>query len=255
MMPRIVAASTITEQAEALASACRRLHARGLLAGAEGNLSVRLADGSLLVTASGIDKAAAHAAQVLHLYADGTPCHSGDAFAPECDAAHQSGRDSRVRPSSELGMHLAIYAARQDIMAVVHAHPPAATGFAAAGVPLPANVLPEVPVVVGPVALVPYGRPGTPALANALAPFLAGHTVFLLANHGVTTVGSSLTDALLRMESVEQAARILVVARLLGGAQTLSVSEAAVLASLHHSVELHSELHHERGDTLVSRPS
>jgi L-fuculose-phosphate aldolase len=225
----------IDAQAEALAAACRRLHARGLLAGAEGNLSVRLADGSILVTASGIDKAATTAAQVVRLFADGTPHHT-----PVTDRTNTGAttRDRGLRASSEVGMHLACYAARADVQAIVHAHPPVATGFATAGQGLPANVLPELPVVVGPVALVPYGRPGTPALASAMQPFLEGHEVFLLANHGVTTVGRSLTDALLRMESVEQAARILAVARVLGGAVPLPDGEAAALASLHRAGEL-----------------
>lgn len=221
--------------AEALATACRRLHARGLLAGAEGNLSVRLSDGSILVTASGVDKAMVTAAQVVRLHADGTPHHTP---VTESTEHRETGRDRGLRASSEVGMHLACYAARADVQAIVHAHPPVATGFATAGQGLPADVLPEVPVVVGPVALVPYGRPGTPALAAAMQPYLAGYEVFLLANHGVTTVGRSLTDALLRMESVEQAARIVAVARLLGGAVKLPEGEAAALASLHRAGEL-----------------
>ena len=214
-----------------LATACRRLHARGLLAGAEGNLSCRLPNGDLLVTASGVDKGAIDHTHVLRLHADGTLCHEqrGSALPP-------SGNPVR-RPSSELGMHLACYAARADVQAIVHAHPPAATGFAAAGMPIPADVLPELPVVVGPIALVPYGRPGTPALADAMRPFLAAHEVFLLANHGVTAVGRSIEDALLRMESVEQSARILAVAHLLGGAKSLPPVEAAALASLHPRYE------------------
>lgn len=135
-------------------------------------------------------------------------------------------------------MHLAIYAARRDVGAIVHAHPPVATGFALAGEGMPHDLLPELPVVVGPVALVPYGRPGTPALASAMTPFLPAHEVFLLANHGVTTVGRSLTDALLRMESVEQAARIITVARLLGGARPLPPGEGDALAALRHVGEL-----------------
>jgi len=122
----------------------------------------------------------------------------------------------------------------------VHAHPPAATGFAAAGRGLPADVLPELPVVVGPVALVPYARPGTQALADAIAQCAPDHEVFLLANHGVTAVGHSLSDAVLRLESVEQAARILLVATLLGGAVPLPPGEAAALASLRPSRELPS---------------
>jgi len=217
-----------------LAAACRRLHARGLLAGAEGNLSCRLPDGDLLVTASGVDKGTIDHTDVLRVHADGTLCHEERRDAVPRDAP---ARDTARRPSSELGMHLACYAARADVQAIVHAHPPAATGFAAAGLPIPADVLPELPVVLGPIALVPYGRPGTPALADAMRPFLAAHDVFLLANHGVTAVGRSIEEALLRMESVEQSARILAVARLLGGAQSLPPSEAAVLASLHPRYE------------------
>ncbi|MBL0939975.1 MAG: class II aldolase/adducin family protein [Gemmatimonadaceae bacterium] len=235
----------VAEQAEALASACRRLHAGGLLAGAEGNLSVRLADGTLLVTASGVDKARATARDVVRIpaaaYADGAVHHDAAAVYQHGDAADTTQGDRMRRPSSEIGMHLAIYATRPDVRAVVHAHPPAATGFATAGMCLPADVLPEVPVVVGPVALVPYGRPGTPALAAAMEPFLSHHEVFLLANHGVTAVGVDLTDAILRLESVEQAARILIAARVLGGAIPLPPDEAAALASLRRSRELPAE--------------
>lgn len=235
--------------AEQLAAACRRLHAGGLLAGAEGNLSMRLADGSLLVTASGVDKACIGAEQVLRVhadggYADGTVHHDATSWhAPRDGSAALSaaeGRDRALRASSELKMHVALYAARPDVQAVVHAHPPAATGFAAAGRSLPADVLPELPVVVGPVVLVPYARPGTQALADAIAQCAPDHEVFLLANHGVTAVGRSLNDAVLRLESVEQAARILLVSTLLGGAVPLPAGEAAALASLRLSRELPS---------------
>jgi L-fuculose-phosphate aldolase len=219
-----------TAIATAIADACRRLHARGLLAGAEGNVSVLLPDGDLLITRTGADKATVTAADVVVVHGTGPLHHDG---ADAGDRRDGSGRDITRRPSSEVGMHRACYAARGDVRAVVHAHPPAASGFATAGIGLPADVLPELPVVVGPVALVPYGRPGTPALEEAMAPFLASHEAFLLANHGVTTLGRSLEDALLRMESVEQAARILLAARLLGGSQHLDASEAAALSALH----------------------
>jgi len=230
--------------AEDLAAACRRLHAGGLLAGAEGNLSLRLSDGSLLVTASGVDKARIAATQVLRVHMDGTEHHDARNIRSSRDAHDVrptlSASDRALRASSELKMHLALYAARPDVQAVVHAHPPAATGFAAAGRALPADVLPELPVVVGPVALVPYARPGTQALADAIAACALDHEVFLLANHGVTAVGHSLNDAVLRLESVEQAARILLVSTLLGGAVPLPAGEAAALASLRLSRELHT---------------
>lgn len=215
----------IARLAQELCVACARLHARGLLSGVEGNLSVRLSNGDLLVTPSGADKATLSPNTVIRLHADGTLRHAAGTIT-------DSARDTPHRPSSEVGMHVGCYAARPDARAVIHAHPPVATGFATAGCPIPADVLPEVPVVIGPIALVPYARPGTPALAEAMQPFLADHEVFLLANHGVTVLGTSLSDAMLRMESVEQAARIVLVARLLGGEQRLSTVEASALSAL-----------------------
>ncbi len=218
----------IARLAQALCVACARLHARGLLSGAEGNLSVRLSNGNLLITPSGVDKATMSPNSVISLNADGTLRHAAGTI-------NDSARDTVHRPSSEVGLHVACYAARPDARAVIHAHPPVATGFATAGCPIPADVLPEVPVVIGPIALVPYARPGTPALAEAMQLFLADHEVFLLANHGVTVLGTSLSDAMLRMESVEQAARIVLVARLLGGEQRLSAAETSALFALRPS--------------------
>ena len=219
----------LAAQVEAVVACCRRLHARGLVAGAEGNVSVRLLDGSILITATGADKATIESGQVLRCYEDGTLCDNDASLA--C-ASGVPLRDGPSRPSSEVQMHIGIYAARPDVKAVVHAHPPVATGFAAAHRTIPANVLPELPVVVGPVALVPYGRPGTSALPDAIRAFVADHEVFLLANHGVTTVGRSLADATMRMESVEQAARILLSAELLGGAKPLPNEESDALSAL-----------------------
>ena len=145
-------------------------------------------------------------------------------------------------------MHHVCYAGRSDVRAVVHAHPPVATGLATAGKALPANIVPELPVVVGPVALVPYARPGTPALGAAMAPLLSRHEVFLLANHGVTSVGATLDEAVQRLESVEQAARIYFVAQLMGGAGTLADTEVDALLALHPRAAAHLEakLNHNR---------
>lgn len=211
MTPRPAVGSTDSAAARALASAVRRLHARGLLAGREGNVSCRLPDGTLLVSAAGTDKGALTARDVVRIDAAGERMAGAPGLAP----------------SSEMGMHLALYAARPEVRAIVHAHPPVATGFATAGIPLPDDVLPEIPALLGAVALVPYARPGTGALAAAMAPFLAGCQAFLLAHHGATTVGTTLAEALVRMESLEQAARILLASRLLGGAGALPPGEVA----------------------------
>jgi L-fuculose-phosphate aldolase len=128
-------------------------------------------------------------------------------------------------------MHLRIYRRRADVQAIVHAHPPTATGFAVAGESLMNPVLPELMLVTGPVPLVPYGQPGTEDLADRLEPFLDDHDAFLLANHGATTVGRTLEEALFRMETLEQGARILLVARQLGQVNELPSQSAAALRS------------------------
>ncbi|MBX9929037.1 MAG: class II aldolase/adducin family protein [Gemmatimonadaceae bacterium] len=181
----------------ALVAAGARLFSAGLVAGRDGNLSARLDDDRVLITPRGVSKGhlTPHALAVVRL--DGTLV-------------------SGPTPSTEQSMHLAAYAARPDVQAAVHAHPPTATGFAVAGETLPDDVLPELTAGVGPVAFVPFGRPGTGALARELTPYWAGHDAFLLANHGALTVGRSVTEALHRMESMEQAARIVLAARQLG---------------------------------------
>ncbi len=214
---------------EAMVRACARLHARGLLAGTEGNVSVRLPDGTLLATPAGADKATLAPGDFIRLHATGMPCHfvtSGDM------GSNMQGESKGGRASSEIKMHIRAYQRRADVGAVVHAHPPAATAFATAGRSFPADVLPELIVNVGPVALVPYARPGTDALPDAMTPWLDSHQVFLLANHGVTTLGATLDQALYRLESCEQAARILLGAALLGGAQPLPPGEADALRLL-----------------------
>ena len=126
-------------------------------------------------------------------------------------------------------MHLRIYRRRPDVQAIVHAHPPTATGFAVAGEAFMACILPEVIFQVGWVPLVPYATPGTEELADRFEPFLEAHDAFLMANHGATTVGPSLSVAHQRMESLEHAARIVLTARLLGRVNTLGAGDVARL--------------------------
>lgn len=190
---------------------CRRLWERGLIAGPDGNVSVRLAPDRILVTPAGVSKVDVRAEDLLEVGLDGR---------------HLRGSG---RASSELKMHLRIYQRRGDVQAVVHAHPPTATGFAVAGEGFMACVLPEVIFQVGWVPLVPYATPGTEALADRFEPFIPDHDAFLMANHGATTCGPSLRIAHQRMESLEHSARILLTARLLGRVNTLSADEVQAL--------------------------
>jgi L-fuculose-phosphate aldolase len=201
--------------AREIVRACRRLYERGLIAGSEGNVSARLTDDVILATPAGRCKGDLQPRDLVEVRLDGTPR-----------------KKDRV-PSTEIRMHLRIYRRRRDVTAVVHAHPPVATGFAIAGEGLTAPVLPELAILTGPIPLVPFGQPGTDALPDALDPFLADNDAFLLANHGATTVGPSVELALYRMESLEQGARSMFVARQLGRVNELPPAAAAALRLIH----------------------
>jgi L-fuculose-phosphate aldolase len=194
---------------------CHRLYARGLIAGTEGNVSARLSPDVILATTAGTCKGDIDETHIVAL--------SGPDMQP---------MEPNRAPSTEIRMHLALYQQRPDVMAVVHAHPPTATGFAVAGRDFMAPVLPELLVLTGPVPLVPYGQPGTSELPERIAAFARDHDAFLLANHGVTCVGRSLDEALFRMESLEQGARIILAAHQLGRVNELSPESTAALRNL-----------------------
>jgi L-fuculose-phosphate aldolase len=193
---------------------CRRLYERGLIAGPDGNVSVRLTSGWILVTPSGRSKG---------------DITEGDLIIMGLDGRRVAGGQSA---SSEVRMHLRIYERRPDVRAVVHAHPPVATGFAVAGEDFMAPVLPEVILQMGGVPLVPYCTPGSDDLARAFDSYLPHHEAFLMANHGATTVGATLTAAHQRMESLEHAARILLSARQLGRVTPLTREHVRCLEAL-----------------------
>jgi len=195
-----------------MALCCRQLAARGLIAGRDGNLSVRLGPERALVTPSGVLKSLVDPADMV-----------------EVDFSGKVRRRGSRKPTSELELHVRILRHRPDVQAVVHAHPPAATGFAVAGEAIPANLLPELIFVVGPVALVPYGTSGTPDLGDQVVPYLDGHDALLLANHGAVTMGRSLDEAWIRMESLEHSARIILAARQVGQPQPLSAEAVRAL--------------------------
>ena len=119
-------------------------------------------------------------------------------------------------------MHLLIYRLRPDVGAVVHAHPPTATGYAAAGIALDRALCSEIIVTLGSVPLASYETPGTQELAEALSPLVVEHDAILMANHGVVTCGKDLLNAYMNMETVEHFAKIALVTHLLGKQQTLS---------------------------------
>ncbi|MBK8595804.1 MAG: class II aldolase/adducin family protein [Holophagales bacterium] len=197
----------------ALVSCGRRLDALGFAPATDGNVSVRLGPRAFLVTPAGREKGGLSPDELLLVDLEGAVV------------------EGEGRPSTETPMHLLCYRRRGDVGGVVHAHPPVATAFAAAGVSLDAPVIPEIVLTVGTIPLVPYATPGTEELARALEPFVDDHDAFLLASHGVLTLGRDVREALHRMERVEHLAKVTLAARLLGGPRPLTDAQVVSLFS------------------------
>ncbi len=203
-----------TPPKEALVACGMRLYEQGFLTAFEGNLSVKNSETELWTTPTSVSKGYLSEDMLVRVRLDGRVLEGS---AP---------------PSSELPMHLGIYAENPEIHAVVHAHPPAATAFAAAGLPLDAPVLQEAIVLLGSVPLAPYALPGTRAVAESVAPFCRTHKGALLEYHGVVSWGKSLWEALARMETIEQYARVLLHLHTLGSKRQMPPELIAQLTAL-----------------------
>lgn len=180
-----------------ICDAGRRLWELGLIGAGEGNISARVGDNRLLCTPSGQCKGRLAPGDLVSIDLSGVSLDAG-------------------QPSSEVRIHLKAYQSRPDCAAVVHAHPPTATAFTLSASAWPDDLLPESAFVLGPVALVPFGFPGTDDLPNQLSPYLAGHKTFLLSHHGAMTLGKSVSDACDRMETLERVAKVLHLAQSMG---------------------------------------
>ena len=192
----------------------RRLYARGYTASNDGNISVRLDGGRLLMTPRSVCKGFMTPSMMCVTDADGRK------LAGEGE------------PSSEMQMHLEVYRQRPDVNAVVHAHPPIATAFAVAGIPLDRAVLAEVVTTLGSVPIADYATPSTKELPEAVRKYVRAHDGMLLANHGALTLGADLFSAYYKMETIEHFAKISFTARMLGGERLLSREEVMRLQAL-----------------------
>ncbi|MBZ5524774.1 MAG: class II aldolase/adducin family protein [Acidobacteriia bacterium] len=195
------------------------LHERGYVAATDGNISVRLSQNLVLCTPTSMSKGMMQPEDLVMVDMDG----------------HQ--KDGARHPSTELGMHLLFYCMRPEIRAVVHAHPPTATGFAAAGISLEEPLVAEVVTAFGKIPLARYGMPGTQELANSLRPMVPKHDAILMEHHGVVTCGHDLLKAYMNMESVEHCAKIALVARQLGPTHPIPVEEVRKLMEARRTYE------------------
>jgi L-fuculose-phosphate aldolase len=185
----------------------RTLHEKGFVAAMDGNLSVRLRQDEILVTPTGLSKGSMRPADLVIVDLEGKQVAG------------------RRHVTSEIGMHLMIYRSRADVKAIVHAHPPTATGFAAAGIALTEPLVCEVVMGLGCIPLARYGTPGTAELAQSLEPYVPKYDAILMSNHGVVAYGDTIEHAYMKMETVEHFAQISLVTHLLGRQQPLQERE------------------------------
>lgn len=204
------------ELREQICDVCHKMWQLGWVAANDGNVSAKLPDGTFLATPTGISKSFITPEKLVHIDENGGVLDGLEGY----------------RPSSEIKMHLKCYSEREDVGAVVHAHPPVATGYAVANVPLDEYSMIETVIAIGSVPVTPYGTPSTDEVPKAITPYLGEHDVMLLQNHGALSVGADVVTAYYRMETLELFAKISLNAHLLGGAQELPREQIDRLISM-----------------------
>lgn len=211
----------------------RRVYDRGMVAANDGNFSVKLNENEFLCTPTGVSKGFMTPDCICKIDGNGKILEA----------------DGNFRPSSEMKMHMRVYRERPDVKAVVHAHPPYATTFAACGISLEKPVLSEAVLTLGRVPVAGYGTPSTQEVPDAVAEYLPYYDAMLLANHGALTYGDSLLSAYHRMESVEFYARILYQVKALGEAKELTREQVEAIYEIRRKSDMpgrHPATHPEK---------
>ncbi len=191
-----------------------RMYTRGFVAATDGNISVRLNKNCLLTTPSGISK--------------GT-LHEDDLIVMDFSGKVISGYR---KPSSEYRLHTAIYEARPDVNAVIHAHPPLCTALTVAGISLDQPILPEVVLTLGSIPTAPYATPTTEEVPDSIKQLIPHHDAILLERHGTVTVGECCESAYNKLEKLEHTAQVMLYSLQLGSAKPLSSKQISELIKL-----------------------
>jgi L-fuculose-phosphate aldolase len=203
--------SSNLSSAEILAEYCHKIYDKGLSPGTSGNVSIREEE-RVYITPSGCCLGEVEPSEMIEMSLDGEKLAG------------------LGRPSSEWVIHQEIYQVRPDIHAVVHAHPPKASGLAAAHRTIDQPLIAEGVYHLGEVPLVPYYLPGTETFASAIGTYIVDAKALILANHGVMTVGSFLCEAYFHLELLENLAEVYIIANTLpGGAKPLSKQDVEVI--------------------------
>lgn len=196
--------ATLSGLKRELLGICHALHSSGWVANHDGNVSVRLPSDRFLISPTALSKRVIDEADLL--------------VVDRAGRVLQGGR----RPFSEFKMHIAVYDARPDVRAVVHAHPPASTGMSVAGVEVVPTILAEAVVSLGDrVPLLPYYFPNSADLLADLRKQAERNDVVTMANHGALSWGDDLEQAFLRLELVEHLANIQLSAQRAGAVRSI----------------------------------
>ena len=184
----------------------KRIYDRNMVAANDGNISVKLSDNEFLCTPTGVSKGFMTPEYICKVDKEGNVIQANKGY----------------KPSSEIKMHMRVYANRPDVKSVVHAHPIYATSFAIAGIPLTQPIMPEAVIALGCVPIAEYGTPSTNEIPDAVEKYLPYYDAVLLENHGALTYSDSLLAAYHKMESVEFYAELLFKSKQLGGPREFS---------------------------------
>jgi L-fuculose-phosphate aldolase len=215
-MLNIPPSSTELDLRLAIVECGRIIYERHLITANDGNISIRMPNGNMLITPSGISKGR---------------MNPDDMLIVDLNGRVVSSRPDR-RPSSETPMHLEVYKHREDVHAVLHAHPIFATTLTVAGLDLPVDVLPEVLLTLGDVPITEYATPSSHEDAVAIRPFLKTHSAILLRQHGSLTYGKNLDEALIHLERIEHVSEIYWRAKILGEVKYVPSEAQAKLIEL-----------------------
>lgn len=222
----------------------RLMYEKNMVAANDGNISVRLEDGTILCTPTGVSKGlmtpdmlckvdVSQSAANGETQENSKQKKSADDLNAKAEVRQENCEKKKFyKPSSEIKMHLRVYEKRPDVKAVVHAHPPYATTYAIANEALERPITAEAVLAIGKVPVADYGTPSTVEIPDNVEKFVKEYNAVLLANHGALTWGTDLMSAYMRMETVEFYARMLFQCEMLGRAKELDAEEIAKIKTL-----------------------
>jgi len=174
----------------------RRLYKHGLTTTSGGNISLRVSDEIIVITPSASDK--------------------GRMRWKEVGIINISGENltDKLKPSIEFDMHLSIYKKNNDVRAIVHAHPLFSSSFTAMKCKIDTYLTAEAYAILGDPLFVPYAMMGSGDLAKLAAENALHSDILLLENHGILTTGSNLIQAFDKIEVLENAAKMTLIAEI-----------------------------------------